>query len=253
MATNNSYFTTDKDIDEIGKKIVTELYNNKEINDLKNNGRPLTGMLSTLVDRQISSIYSNINEYKSLQTILTNAIRFSVLIEKNSILDAEFKKLREASDRRKNMLLVLERKLQNDKKNETIESDIEKTKDEIKLLDEQLNIIANKNSEPPTIKRSILELAKSAYKLLLRTDKTSEKLYLSVCKNLNVKVENNHFGYYSNNYNNYSNNYNNSTDNYKPYYNRFNNQNNGEEKKDVYVPPQLQQSYGGYRRRQNYN
>jgi len=252
MATNNSYFTTDKDIDEIGKKIVTELYNNKEINDLKNNGRPLTGMLSTLVDRQISGIYSNINEYKSLQTILTNAIRFSVLIEKNSILDTEFKKLREASDRRKNMLLVLERKLQNDKKNETIESDIEKTKDEIKLLDEQLNIIANKNSEPPTIKRSILELAKSAYKLLLRTDKTSEKLYLSVCKNLNVKVENNHFGYYSNNYNNNYNN-NNSSNNYKPYYNRFNNQNNGEEKKDVYVPPQLQHSYGGYRRRQNYN
>ena len=237
MANNNSYFTTDKELEEIGKKIVTELYSNKEITDLIYNGRPLIGQLGALIERPINGIYSHINQHKSLHSLLVNAIRYSVLIEKNASLEAEFKKMREASDRRKNMLLVLQRKLETDKDNELVLTDIEKTKKDIELLDEQLGIIAQKNSEPPTVRKNILELAKKAYGLLIRSDKTSEKLYVAVCKNLDVKIEKAHFGYDVYNNNNYGN-----SNGYKPYTNRYE---NTEEKKDIYVPPQLKYRYGG--------
>lgn len=233
---NNSYFLSDKKIDDIGKQIVDELYGNKEILELKNNGRTLNSNITILVDRPISGLYSNIENHNTLKQVLTNAIRYSVLIEKNTTLDTEFKKIREACERRKNILLVLERKLKTDSLY-TIEEEIEKTKEEIKLLEEEMSVIATQNSEPISIKKDILELAKNGYKLLLRGDKTSEKLYISVCKYLNVKIDKSHFGYdvYNQNNNTY-NNYNNRYDN--RYNNRYNNRyDNKEEKKDIYIPP----------------
>ena len=231
---NNSYFVTDKELDDVAKKVVSELYNNNDIVNLKNNGRPITGNLAALIERQITGIYSNISGKKTLQSLLTNAIRYSVLIEKNTTLDAEFKKLREACERRKNTLSVTERKLLIDKDNQQLISEIDNAKLEISLLEEKINEIAEKNSEPPTIKKNILELAKKTYKLLLRSDKTSEKLYTGICEKLNVKIDNDHFGYYqfnNNNYNNYNNNYQN---NYKSNYYQ-----NQSEKKDIYTPPDL--------------
>jgi hypothetical protein len=223
---NNSYFVTDKEIDDIAKKVVSELYNNIDIVNLKNNGRPLTGNLAALIERQITGIYSNIQGKRSLQSLLINAIRYSVLIEKNTTLDAEFKKLREACERRKNTLSVMERKLLTDKDNQQLILEIDKAKLEISLLEEKINEIAEKNSEPPTIKKNILELAKKTYKLLLRSDKTSEKLYTAICEKLNIKIDNDHFGYYQ--YNNKS--------NYQQYqqYQQYQ-----PEKKDVYIPPDL--------------
>lgn len=268
MANNNSYFVTDKELEELGKKIVSDLYGNRDIIDLKNNGRQLSGNLSALVERNISGIYSNISSHRSLQNVLINAIRYSVLVEKNMALDAEFKKVREACERRKNMLNIYKRKLNEDKDNQTLITEIEKTTEEIKLLEIKLNEIAEKNSEPPTIKKNILELAKKAYKLLLRNDKTAEKLYTAVCNGLSVKLEPDHFGYYqrSDNYNNY-NNYTQNRYNQYNHSNQYNNQDRynpqtqsqtysqsyrpgyfsrqTEEKKDVYTPPQLQ----SYRRK----
>jgi hypothetical protein len=231
---NNSYFMTDKDIEEIAKKIVSDIYSNREITEMKFNGRQLTGQLGALIERNISTIYSNIKDNKSLQHVLINAFRYSVLIEKNAILEAEIKKVRDACDRRKNMLLAHEKKLATEPDNDTVKKDIDKIKTEISLLENQIEVLGKNSSEPPQTKKNILELAKKAYKMLLRGDKTSEKLYVGVCKGLNVKIEDSHFGY--NVYNNYQ-------YNYKPYYNRFE---NTEEKKDIYVPPQLQHNYGGY-------
>jgi hypothetical protein len=239
---NNSYFMTDKEIDEVAKKIVSDLYSNREIIEMKFNGRQLTGQLSALIERSISAIYSNIKDNKSLQHVLVNALRYSVLIEKNAILEAEIKKVRDACDRRKNMLLIQEKKLTTDQDNDIVKQEIEKIKTEISLLENQVDILGKNNSEPPAAKKNILELAKKAYKMLLRGDKTSEKLYVGICKALNVKIEDSHFGY------NVYNGYNGYQNNYKPYYNRFE---NTEEKKDIYVPPQLQHSYGGYRRKFN--
>jgi hypothetical protein len=259
MANNNSYFVTDKEIEELGKRIVSDLYGNRDITELKNNGRQLSGNIASLVERNISGIYSNIAGHRSLQTVLINAIRYSILIEKNMTLDAEFKKVREACERRKNMLNIYIRKLNDDKDNQIYITEIEKITEETKLLETKLNEIAEKNSEPPTIKKNILDLAKKAYRLLLRNDKTAEKLYTAVCNGLSVKLEGDHFGYYQrhDNYNNnYSQNrYNNhsqdrynsqsqdryNSQSYRPgYYNR-----QTEEKKDVYVPPNLQ-SYRKY-------
>jgi len=237
---NNSYFLNDKEIDDIGKKIVDELYGNKDILELKNNGRTLHSNISSLIDRPISGLYSNIENNNSLKKVLTNAIRYAVLIEKNTTLETEFKKIREACERRKNMLLVLERKIKTDS-SYTIEEEINKTKEEIKLLEEEMSVIATKNSEPVSIKKDILELAKNGYKLLLRGDKTSEKLYVAVCKYLNVKIDKSHFGYDVYNQNTNYNNYNNRYDN-----NRYNNK---EEKKDIYIPPVFQNNY---RRNNNY-
>lgn len=241
MSQNNSYFASDAELEETAKRVVNELYNNKDISELKNNGRTLTGNLGLLIERQISDIYSNIEGQKSLQRILINSIRYAVLVEKNTALENEFKKLREACERRKNILLVLERKLETDKNNKTIKDDIDKTKEEIKLLDEQLGIIATKNSEPPTIKKNILDLAKTAYKYLLRSDKTSEKFYIFICKYLDVKIDKNHFGYnvYNTEYQNNS--YQNNSYQNKP---RFNyNRNNDTEKPDIYIPPALRYNY----------
>jgi len=233
----NSYFLTDKDLDDIAKKVVSELYSNKDILELKNNGRTLNGGLNALVSRSISGIYSNIDNNKPLQTVLTNSIRYSILTDKNTAQETEFKKIREACERRKNMLMVLNRKLELDE-TETLKNDIDKTTEEISLLESQLNDIASKNSEQPCVKKNILELAKKAYNILLRSDKTSEKFYVAICKYMEIKVTPEHFGYDV--YRNYS--------EFKPYYVR---NDNNEEKKDIYVPPALQNN-SGYRRRNNY-
>ena len=237
MSKPNSYFLTDKELDEIAKKVVSDLYTNKEILELKNNGRTLSGVLGAIVDRQITGIYSNIEGYKSLQSLLTNSIRFAVLTEKNTQNEAEFKKIREACERRKNMLTVLNRKYENES-SETIKNEIEKTKEEVLLLETQLNDIASKHTDKPEIKKNILELGKKAYGILLRSDKTSEKFYIAICKHLNVKIPKEHFGYdiYQN------------PEVFKPYYMR-----NVEPKEDVYVPPALKYNYGQRRYDNNSN
>jgi hypothetical protein len=241
----NSFFLSDKELEDLASKIVKDLYENKDITELKFNGKQLTGNLGSMLERQISGIYSNITGHKSLQTVLVNGMRYSVIIEKNASLEAEFKKLREACERRKNMRLVIQRKLELDKDNEQLKSELDKTNLEISLLETKINEIAQKNSEPPNFRKNILELSKKAYKLLLRSDKTSEKLYTFICNKLNVKLDNDHFGYYQrkdNDFNNYNshNSHNNHYNNNR--YNRYNNTNQ-EEKKDVYVPPQLQRRY----------
>lgn len=228
MSKPNSYFLTDKDLDDIAKKVVSELYSNKEILDLKNNGRTISGGLGAIVDREITGIYCHVEGYKSLQLVLRNSIRYAVLTEKNTQNEAEFKKIREACERRKNMLSVLNRKYENDP-SETILTEINKTKEEVSLLESQLNEIASKHTDKPEIKKNILEVAKKAYGILLRGDKTSEKFYIAICKHLNVKIPKEHFGYdvYQN------------PEAFKPYYMR-----NIEPKEDVYVPPALKYNYG---------
>lgn len=232
MAKTNSYYTSDKELDDIAKKIVIDLYANKDIVDLQNNGRTLKGAIGTMTERNISGLYSNITGHKTVQTILTNAIRYAVLVEKNVHNESEFKKIREACERRKNVLSILNRKYENEP-TESIISELEKTKEEISLLENQMNEIANKNTDKPEIKKSILELAKKAYGLLLRGDKTSEKLFVAICKHLNVKISKEHFGYdvYQN------------EEEYKPYYMR-NKERNDDKKEDIYIPPALRNNYG---------
>jgi len=242
MSKPNSYFLTDKDLDDIAKKVVSELYSNKNILELKNNGRLLSGVLGTIFNRDITGLYSNINGHNSLQSVLRNSIRFAILTEKNTQNEVEFKKIRETCERRKNMLTILNRKFENEPSdpNDIIQNEIEKTKQEISLLETQINEIASKHTNKPEIKKNILEISKKAYGILLRRDKTSEKFYIAICKHLNVKILKEHFGYdiYQN------------SEAYKPYYMR-----NVEPKEDIYVPPSLKYNFGQkrYDNNRNYN
>lgn len=237
MSKPNSYFLTDKDLDEIAKKVVSELYSNQEILDYKNNGRTLNGNIAVILDRDISSIYSNIKGHKSLETVLKNSAKFAILSEKITPIEIEFKKIREVCERRKNILNVLNRKYELEK-TDLIKNEMDKTKEEISLLENQLNEIANKNTDKPEIKKNILELSKKTYSVLLRADTTSAKLYINICKYLNITINSKeHFGYdvFQN------------REEFKPFFMK-----NVDPKEDIYVPPALKNNYG-QRRYNNYN
>ena len=96
----NSYYMEDKDLDELAKKVVSELYTNKNIINLTNNGKPLVGQLKSLTERQISGVYSNIKNNKSLQVILVNAIRYSIFVEKDINAEKELIQYKNVLERR---------------------------------------------------------------------------------------------------------------------------------------------------------
>ena len=230
-------YLSDKEIDDLGKKVVSELYNNTDIINTKNNGKPLTGHLKALIDRNISGVYSNIKNNKSVQNVLTNAIRYSIFVEKDLETEKQIKLLRDECIIRRNTI-------QN--KNPT-GAELDNLVEEIELLEGEIKELEKKNYEPPNYRKNILDISQKAYKLMLRNDKSAEKLYISICNKLDVKIDNDHFGYYqSQNYhNNYQQNYqqynrrenDNNTDTYRPprsFQRSFN-----EKKKDVYVPPGL--------------
>jgi hypothetical protein len=227
-------YLSDKEIEDVGKK-VAELYKNKDILKIKNDGRQLGGQLKTLTDRNISGIYSNIQNQLSIQTVLKNSIRFGIFVEKDIEIMKQISVLKQACNERHN--------LTNNKDIDIVKNAIE----EISLLEDEIKKLEEKIYEPPDYRKNILEIAQKAYKILLRSDKSSEKLYIAVCNKLNVKVENDHFGYYqynqSNQYNQYNYKKDYTNDQYRPpsqysqYSQRYNNKD--EEKKDVYVPPAL--------------
>ena len=217
-------YLSDKEIDDLGKKVVSDLYNNKDIINMKNNGKPLTGHLKALIERNISGIYSNIKNNKSVQNVLTNAIRYSIFIEKDLEIEKQIKLLRDECNNRRNTI--------NNKK--VSGAELDNLNEEIELLEGEIKELEQKNYEPPDYRKNILEISQKAYKLMLRNDKSAEKLYISICNKLGVKLENGHFGYYQSNY---QSNYNN-TDTYRPPRN-FQRSSFNEEKKDVYVPPAL--------------
>jgi hypothetical protein len=187
----NSYFVNDSQIADLSRKVVEMFYKNSKIASYKHSGKTLTGSIGILLNRPISSIYSNIDGHTSLSMILKNAIHFSILTNSNATLEAEFKPIREATERKKNQLEFFERKK---KKNEEtgVEDektllDIETTQAEIKLLEEKLDQIASA-AGPPIVNSSILNLAKRVYEILLRGDRTSQNLYVEICRNLGITI-----------------------------------------------------------------
>jgi hypothetical protein len=218
----NSYFMEDKDLEDLAKKVVSDLYNNKDIVNLTNNGKPLIGQLKSLTDRNISGIYSNIKNHKSLQSVLINGIRYSIFVEKDIIAEKEVIQYKNVLERR-NILYENKKKQEI---NEEINKELEKMKLEIDIIQNKIKELEIKNIEPQSFRKNILEISQKSYRLLLRNDKTSEKLYTFICNKLGVKLDNDHFGYYQSNYNSYQ-------SEYKSNYHK-------QEKKDVYVPPALQ-------------
>jgi hypothetical protein len=228
----NSYFMEDKDLEDLAKKVVSELYNNKNIVNLTNNGKLLIGQLKSLTDRNISGIYSNIKNHKSLQPLLINGIRYSIFVEKDINAEKEVIQYKNVLERR-NILYENKKKQEI---NEETNQELEKMKLEIDIIQNKIKELETKNIEPPSFRKNILEISQKSYRLLLRNDKTSEKLYTFICNKLGVKLDNDHFGYYQSNYNSYQSNY---QSEYKSNYQK-------QEKKDLYVPPALQYRQNKY-------
>jgi hypothetical protein len=247
----NSYFVNDSQIADMSRKVVEMFYKNSKIASYIHTGKTLTGAMGILLKRPISTIYSNIDGHTSLSMILKNAIHFSILTNSNATLEAEFKPIREATERKKNQLAFFERKK---KKNEEtgVEDektllDIETTQAEIKLLEEKLDQIASA-AGPPIVNSSILNLAKRVYEILLRGDRTSQNLYVEICRNLGITINiaerffektmdqqkhDRDVGY--------------EREEYKPRYTPF------KQEKGTYVPPALQHQHSrsGYRDQRN--
>ena len=84
----NSYFVNDSQIADLSRKVVEMFYKNSKIASYKHSGKTLTGSIGILLNRPISSIYSNIDGHTSLSMILKNAIHFSILTNSNATLEA---------------------------------------------------------------------------------------------------------------------------------------------------------------------
>lgn len=159
---------------------VKKLYRNKDIVNYIHNGRPLPAKYAKLLDRPISSIYSNIDGYISLQRLLTNTLQycFTKPTNKNTV---EVKQIKETIDRLK--LLI-----NNLKSTNSTSTEIEQRNNEIKLLNKKIedlnNVIENNNS----IKNKYVDVAETVYNILLRKDNYPQYFYTEVCKKLGVRI-----------------------------------------------------------------
>jgi len=243
----NSYFMEDKDLEELAKKVVSELYTNKDIINLTNNGKPLLGHLKSLTERQLSGVYSNIKNHKSLHVILINAIRYSIFVEKDINAEKELIQYKNVLERRNILYENKKKQYNNEGLNEVLSKELDTMKLEISVIQNKIKELETKNKEPPSYRKNILDIAQKSYKLLLRNDKTSEKFYTFICNKLGVKIDNDHFGYFNSHYNQSS--YYQKNDYYQQksdYYQQKSDYYQKQEKKDVYVPPALQHRRNKY-------
>ena len=110
---------------------LNDLYTNPEIVAYKHNGKSLPFKYQTLISRPISGVYSNIEGKPSIQSILTNAIRFSLNLSTQTKSTGELKTYRESCERFKTALVILNRKKQQGILVD--ESEIETKQKEIKI------------------------------------------------------------------------------------------------------------------------
>lgn len=174
-----SFNISDDTLSELALDI-KKLYRNKDIVNYIHNGRPLPAKYTKLLERPISSIYSNIDGYISLQRLLTNTLQycFTKPTNKNTV---EVKQIKETIDRLK--LLI-----NNLKSKDPTSAEIEQRENEIKLLNKKIedsnNVIENNNS----IKNKYVDVAETVYNILLRKDSYPQYFYTEVCKKLGIRI-----------------------------------------------------------------
>ena len=185
-----STFYENIDLINLADKVVKELYRNKDIYNYVHNGKQIPVKYEKIIQRPIQC--SNIDNYKSLQTILTNAIRYSFNqnTQLNTTIAHEYRIYRETCERNKITLLSLKKKksLGDKSVDIDIDIDIEKKEKEIKLLQSKIDEIANITNTKPEFNKNILTLAEEAYLLLIRIDKTPYYFYAEICKKLGIRV-----------------------------------------------------------------
>jgi hypothetical protein len=181
-----STFYENTDLIRLADRVVKELYHNKDIYNYVHNGKQLPTKYEKIIERTICC--SNIEKNKSLQAILTNAIRFSFNqnTKLNTTIANEYRMYREICERNKIILLSLQKK--KNLGDTSLEIEIEKKEEEIKLLQKKIDEIANITNTKPEFNKNILSLAEEVYLLLLRVDKTPYYFYSEVCKKLGLRI-----------------------------------------------------------------
>ena len=144
-------FYDNSDLLRLAEK-VKDFYNNAEIYNYVHNGKKIPGKYEKLLERKL--VCSNIQGYKSLHTILSNAIKYSFCqtIKLNTSNDLRI--YRETCERTKMVLMSIERRKQNGEKG--LDDEIEKKKEEIKLLESQINEVASQRALKPEFNKNIL-------------------------------------------------------------------------------------------------
>jgi len=183
MAKNYYYNLDDNAMYELAKD-VANLYRNKEIVNYIHDGKPFHPKYEKLIERPITSIYSNIDGYISLQKILSNTIKYS--FSKPTIKNTtNLKALKETQDR----LLTQFKILEQNKSLENFDDNQYKMKQkELEMLTTQINNMMTNNDDTTNKKTRYLKIAEEAYNLLLRKDNVPKYFYIEVCKKLGVRI-----------------------------------------------------------------
>jgi hypothetical protein len=178
-------FYDNNDLIKLAEK-VRDLYKNKDIINYVHNGKRIPPKYEKLIERKISC--SNVAGEKSLQTVLTNAIKFSFnqATQLNTTVAAEHRTYRESCERNRIILASLKKK--KSLGDNSVDDDIDKKEEEIKLLQKKIDEIATLSAAKPEYNKNILSVAEEAYNLLLRTDKTPYYFYAEICKKLGYRV-----------------------------------------------------------------
>jgi hypothetical protein len=179
--------TSDEKINEMANNL-HELYINSDIINYVHNGKALPFKYQSLLNRQIAGIYSNIENKPSVQSILSNAIKFSLNLSQHTKSTGELKIYRESCERFKLALSLLMRKKQQGLLVD--DTEIETKTKEIKMLEQKMNEIANTSTFKPEINKKILTNAETIYNIMLRNDRVPKLLFIKLCKKLNY-----HFNY----------------------------------------------------------
>ena len=173
--------TSDEKLNELVNNLY-ELYTNSDIINYTHNGKTLPFKYQTLISRSISSVYSNIDNRPSIQTILINAIKLSLNSTLQTKTTGELKVYRESCERFKMTLSLLNRKKQQGLLVD--DSEIESKKKEIKMLEEKINEIATVATIKPEVNKKILTNAETIYNIMLRNDKVPKLLFIKFCKKI---------------------------------------------------------------------
>ena len=178
-------FYDNNDLIKLAEK-VRDLYKNKDIINYIHNGKRIPPKYEKLIDRKICC--SNIAGEKSLQTVLTNAIKYSFnqATQLHTTVATEHRTYRESCERNRIILASLKKK--KNLGDNSVDDDIQKKEEEIKLLQKKIDEIATISAAKPEFNKNILSVAEEAYLLLLRTDKTPYYFYAEICKKLGYRI-----------------------------------------------------------------
>ena len=185
MANKYTFNITDAMLKELAQDIYS-LYNMKEIVNYVHNGKNIPIKYEKLLERPISSVYSNIAGYISLEKLLANTLRYCFTKPTNKNTQ-ETKQLRETIMRIKISINQIKELNPNS-------PEIPLKEKEIELINKKIEVSNNTIENNNNIKNKYVNIAEAAYNILLRKDNFPQYFYIEICNKLGVYINyNEHF------------------------------------------------------------